>query len=40
MSTSIYVLQGAVDDFGNLIRACDLPAEVYMQRYNYFKDTQ
>lgn len=38
MSAAIYILQGVVDDFGILIRACDLPRAVYIQRYYYFKE--
>lgn len=34
---SLHILQGVVDDFGNLTPACALPRAVYLQRYEYFK---
>lgn len=37
MSYALHILQDLTDDFGNLIRACDLPRSVYRQRYNYYK---
>jgi hypothetical protein len=33
---SLHILAGLVDDFGDLVRACDMPRDVYMQRFNYF----
>lgn len=38
MTASAHILH-IVDDFGNQIRPCDLPYDVYMVRYNYFKES-
>jgi hypothetical protein len=35
--TTFFLLGGIVDDFGNLTRACDLPHDIYMQRYAFFR---
>lgn len=36
MNASRYILS-ITDDYGNQIRPCDLPYEVFMTRCNYFK---